>query len=154
MHAADQSSLFSRTALRYEVASSVLGAMISHYADLIGRERSRPDGKSDLIAIFLQRQAEYRDKRDSLDPGNATAIEDVIQQVGPLARTAFAPTTPVNEQERRAQFAQVNASFKLEELTMDEDDLTLQGRIIAGELTADEAVAFLRWQAAQRARKA
>lgn len=34
--------LFSRAGIRYEVALDVLGALIAHYAEMLGIERSRP----------------------------------------------------------------------------------------------------------------
>lgn len=52
------------------------------------------------------------------------------------------PVTPPDpSSERRAQFAQANASLALEGMAMDAGDLAIQEAVIAGRLTPDEAVA-------------
>jgi hypothetical protein len=44
------------------------------------------------------------------------------------------------EEERRASFAQANASCAIEGLQMDAADLAIQERIVRGEITHEEAI--------------
>lgn len=45
-----------------------------------------------------------------------------------------------NAFERRSRFAQINASWAIEGMIVDEADLAMQERIIRGEITAEEAI--------------
>ncbi len=50
--------------------------------------------------------------------------------------------------QRAAQFAQANASLRLEGMAVSVDDMELQALVAAGDMTADEAVAHYVRQAA------
>lgn len=47
----DPAGLFSRAGIRYEVTLDVLGALIAHYAELLGIERSRPVPDEAMVEI-------------------------------------------------------------------------------------------------------
>ena len=83
--------LFSRAGIRYEVALDVLGALIAHYAELIGIERSRsvPDEATVRQAEAIQRH--LRRVRSAPDPRDADAIEAAIAHYAPLARRPLPP---------------------------------------------------------------
>lgn len=81
--------LFKREGVRYEVACDVLGAIIAHYAEVIGQEESKE--KPDMQAIEAARLAiQVTDqRRDDLDPNDSQAIERVITECGPQARELY-----------------------------------------------------------------
>lgn len=81
--------LFDRAGVRYEVALDVLGALIAHYSECIAVERSKAAPDEAAIADAQQTKVALRTLRDTLDPHDAEAIERVIEQYGPQARTLY-----------------------------------------------------------------
>lgn len=79
-------ALFSRTGVRYEVALDVLGALISHYAELIAKERDSSSPNEASIEEYQRLQGELRTLREDLDAKDGIAVESVIEVYGPKAR--------------------------------------------------------------------
>lgn len=82
--------LFNRAGVRYEVACDIIGAIIAHHAELIGQEREKDAPDPSVIDANEREQKRLRDLRDTLDPKNPPAIEDVIATYGPQARDLYA----------------------------------------------------------------
>lgn len=57
---------------------------------------------------------------------------------------ATPPAATTRQDQRRAQFAQANASLALEGLSLSAEDVALQARIILGEMSSDDAIGWLR----------
>lgn len=142
--------LFSRAGIRYEVALDVLGALIAHYAELLGIERSRPVPDASIVRQAEAIQRHLRRVRNDLDPRDAQAIEATIAHYAPLARRLYADPQNADDPltERAAHFRQANASPALEGLAVDDFDLALQAQIILGTETGDGAIERYRHRAA------
>lgn len=141
---APQAGLFCRTGVRYEVALDVMGAMISHYAEAIGRARSQANPDADVVDLYQALQAEIRNQRDALDPKDFDAIETAIAHYGQRAKAVFSESADADQNARRAHFLHANASLALEGFVMDSVDRAIQEQIAIGAISADEAVALLR----------
>jgi len=150
MQTTHPAGLFSRAGLRYEVALDVLGALIAHYAELIGIERSRPVPDASVVRQGEAIQRHLRRERNDLDPRNAAEIESAVAHYAPLARRLYADpqNSPDPLMERAARFRQANASLALEGLEVDDADLALQAQIILGVETGDGAIERCRRRAA------
>lgn len=141
--ASQQRGIFSRAGVRYEVACDVIGAVIAHYAELMANElvSAKPDQRR--ISMAQRLTSELKDAREGLDPCEPDAIESTIERFGALARHLYADADLSAAQARRAaQFDQANASLALEGLDVSADDLAVQARIIRGEWSHDQAVAW------------
>jgi len=137
--------LFSRTGIRYEVVCDVIGALVSHYAERIGQERSGARPNLQRTAQAQRFIGELKTLRDSLDPKDAAAIELTMNRLAPLARHLYGrDELDAHARQRAEQFAQANASLALEGLEVSLNDLAVQARVIRGELTHDQAVALFR----------
>jgi len=150
MQTTHPAGLFSRAGLRYEVALDVLGALIAHYAELIGIERSRPAPDEAILRQAEAIQGHLRRTRNDLDPRNAEAIETAIAHYAPLARRLYADpqNAPDPLAERATHFRQANASLALEGMDVDGFDLALQAQIILGVETGDGTIERYRHRAA------
>lgn len=82
-------ALFNRVGLRYEVACDVIGAVISHHAEVLGNERDKPEPDSDVIAASRTAQQNLAAERDALNADDTVAIEAVIAKYGPISRALF-----------------------------------------------------------------
>ncbi len=144
------SRLFSRTGVRLEVAHDVIGAIISHFAELIGQERERDAPHQDRLHEAQGLIGELKDVREALDTHQPASIEAAINWFAPLARHLFASTSDNPEAHRRAaQFEQANASLRLEGQAMSIDDLVVQARVADGLWTTEQAVSWYRERAKQ-----
>lgn len=85
-------STINRTGVRYEVACDAIGAVISHYAEVIGMERSKPAPDAPTIEAGEAELKKLRDRREALDSRDASAIEAAIEEFGPQARALFQQT--------------------------------------------------------------
>lgn len=85
-------SRINRVSVRYEVACDAIGAVISHYAELIGTERSQATPNAAAIAAAEDALKALRDRREALDSRDAAAIEAAIGEFGPQAKALFART--------------------------------------------------------------
>jgi hypothetical protein len=83
-------SLLNRVGLRYEVACDVIGAVISHHAEVLGNERDRLVPDPVVIAASRMAQQGLAAERDALNSDDSAAIEAAIAKYGPIARTLFA----------------------------------------------------------------
>lgn len=144
------SRLFGRTGVRLEVAHDVIGAIISHFAELIGQEREQGSPRQDRIAEAQRLISELKDMREELDTRQPASIEAAIKWLAPFARHLFANTSDNTEAHRRtAQFDQANASLRLEGQAMSIDDLVVQARVADGLWTTEQAVSWYRERAKQ-----
>ena len=136
------SELFNRTGVRYEVACDVIGALIAHYAEIMGREREQAQPNEAVLRVAGAMKAALAGERDDLDPRDSAGIEAAISRYAPLARRLYgqAENDHARQEQRRADFDQVHASLALEGLAMSADDLAVQALLIRGDLTHDEAV--------------
>lgn len=80
------SNIYSRVGVRFEVAQDVLGAIIAHHAEVLGKERSKPDPDQSVIAEALKAQEEMDNLRYGLRHDDEHAIENIIREYGPIAR--------------------------------------------------------------------
>ena len=141
---------FNRAGVRLEVAQDVIGAIISHLAELIGQERERDAPHQDRIDEAQGLIGELKDVREALDTHQPASIEAAINWFAPLARHLFASTSDNPEAHRRAaHFEQANASLRLEGQTMSIDDLVVQARVADGLWTTEQAVSWYRERAEQ-----
>lgn len=138
--------LFSRAGVRLEVAHDVvIGAIISHFAELIGQEREQGSPRQDRVAEAQRLISELKDFREELDTRQPASIEAAIKWLAPFARHIFANTNGNPEAHRRAsQFEQANASLRLEGQVMSIDDLVVQARVADGLWTTEQAVSWYR----------
>lgn len=142
--------LFSRAGVRMEVAHDVIGAIISHFAELIGQEREQGSPRQDRIAEAQRLISELKDMREELDTRQPASIEATINWFAPFARHLFADTCDNTEAHRRTdQFEQANASLRLEGQAMSIDDLVVQARVADGLWTTEQAVRWYRERAKQ-----
>lgn len=86
--------LFKRVGIRYEVACDILGGMISGHAEFIGIERSKPSPDQLAISQAVDAQSSLRKFRDDLDPRDAAAIEQVIEEFAENTRACAWPIIP------------------------------------------------------------
>lgn len=144
------SHLFGRAGVRLEVAQDVIGAIISHYAELIGQEREQGSPRQDRIAEAQRLISELKDIGEELDTRQPASIEAAIKWLAPFARHLFADTCDNPAAHRRAgQFEQANASLRLEVQVMSIDDLIVQARVADGLWTTEQAVRWYRERAKQ-----
>jgi hypothetical protein len=142
--------LFSRAGLRLEVAQDVIGAIISHFAELIGQEREQGSPRQDRIAEAQRLIGELKDVREELDTQQPASIEAAINWLAPFARHLFSGTADQIEAHRRAgQFEQANATLRLEGQVMSIDDLVAQARVADGLWTTEQAVNWYHERAKQ-----
>lgn len=80
------SGLFKRTGVRYEIACEILGAIISHHAEVLGLENSKAIADPAVVIAAQAAISEINQLRDGLDPKDSTAIESLIAKYGSLAR--------------------------------------------------------------------
>lgn len=134
--------LFDRAGVRYEVACDVIGALIAHYAEIMGRERDCAPPDEAVLRVVSALKAALASERDDLDPLNSAGIEAAISRYAPLARRLYGEDANDRrgQEQRRADFGQANASLALEGVVMSDDDLAVQSLLIRGEITHDEAV--------------
>lgn len=145
MHANTQATvLFSRAVIRYEVALDVVGAVIAHYAEVVGVERDRPTPDEAKLRQSQAMQRRLRSERNALDPRDGEAVESAISCWAPLARRLYRDeqTSPDVQAMRAEHFRQANASAALEGLVADDEELAIQQLVIRGALSTDEAVAL------------
>lgn len=111
----DQSmGLFRRAGVRYEVACDVIGAVIAHFAELIGTERDRPSPDTQKIAHAQQLVTELKNIREDLDPTDSAAIEATIARLAPLARHLYQDAQEGSREARRAaQFVEAKHPLPL-----------------------------------------
>ena len=81
--------LFDRAGVRYEVALDILGAIIAHHTELIAAERAKDTPDQDIVNREQQLKDQLRALRDDLTPQAADAIERVIAEYGPQARSLY-----------------------------------------------------------------
>lgn len=146
-----QAGLFCRTGVRYEVALDVMGAMISHYAEAIGRERSQANPEAAVVDLYQALQAEIRDRRDALDQQDAAQIEAAIRRFGPRARAVFAVSDETEQAQRRAEFLHIVGRAAPEDSTPNAILQAILAQVGCGAIDADEGVALLRQMTAHRA---
>lgn len=144
------SHLFGRAGVRLEVAQDVIGAIISHYAELIAQEREQGSPRQHRIVAAQRLISELKDIREELDTRQPASIEATINWFAPFARHLFADTCDNTEAHRRTdQFEQANASLRLEGQAMSIDDLVVQARVADGLWTTLQAVDWYRERAKQ-----
>ncbi len=142
--------VFNRAGVRLEVAQDMIGAIISHFAELIGQEREQGSPRQHRIAEAQRLISELKDVREELDSHQPASIEAAISWFAPFARHLFANTSDNTEAHRRtAQFDQANASLRLEGQAMSIDDLVVQARVADGLWTTEQAVSWYRERAKQ-----
>ncbi|KVV25116.1 hypothetical protein WK78_02820 [Burkholderia cepacia] len=81
--------LFDRAGVRYEVAVDIMGAIIAHHTEIIAAERAKEAPDQDVINREQQVKDQLRAVRDDLNPQAADAIERVIAEYGPQARSLY-----------------------------------------------------------------
>lgn len=83
------SGLFNRAGVRYEVACEVLGAILSHHAEVLGLENSKTIVDPAVVVAAQTAIGEINQLRDGLNPKDTAAIENLIAKYGPLARQLY-----------------------------------------------------------------
>lgn len=136
------SGLFDRAGVRYEVACDLIGALIAHYAEIMGLEREQAQPDEAVLRVAGAMKVALAEERDDLDPRDIAGIEAAISHYAPLARRLYGQDESGNthQKQRHADFDQVNASLALKVLAMSEDDLAIQTLLIRGDITHEEAV--------------
>jgi len=81
--------LFDRVGVRYEVACDVIGALIAHYAEIAGAERSRPEPDNAVLCEAKALKSILGRVRDDLDPFDAHSVEEAISRYAPPARRLY-----------------------------------------------------------------
>lgn len=144
----EQTGIFRRSGVRFEVACDVIGAVIAHFASVVGTERSGTTPDTTKIARTEELMTELRNIREALDPANATGIEAAIQRLAPLARIMYDGTREGTQKARRAvQSGPTNPSLALADLPPTIDDLAMQAQIIRGTMSLEQAVEWCERQA-------
>lgn len=140
--AAPATGLFDRSVVRYEVACDVIGALIAHYAEILGKERDRAQPDEAVLRVASARKAALVAERDDLNPRDSAGIEAAISRYAPLASRLYddGEMDAERQAQRRADFDQANASLALEGVVMNDDDRAVQALLIRGDITHDEAV--------------
>lgn len=140
--AAPATGLFDRSGVRYEVACDVIGALIAHYAEIMGKERDRAQPDEAILRVAGALKSALAAERDDLNQRDSAGIEAAISRYAPLARRLYGDGAmdAGRQAQRRADFDQANASLALEGLVMNDDDRAVQALLIRGDITHDEAV--------------
>ncbi|MBO2007082.1 hypothetical protein J4732_15420 [Serratia marcescens] len=123
------------------MACDVIGALIAHYAEIMGREREQAQPNEAVLRVAGAMKAALAGERDDLDPRDSAGIEAAISRYAPLARRLYGQAE--NDHARRSSAAPISTSAcfaGLEGLAMSADDLAVQALLIRGDLTHDEAV--------------
>jgi Antitoxin VbhA len=136
------SGLFDRAGVRYEVACDLIGALIAHYAEIMGLEREQVQPNESVLRVAGAMKAALTGERNDLDPRDSAGIEAAISHYAPLARRMYGrdERDPARLDQRRTDFDQANGPLALEGLAMSPDDLAIQALLIRGEITHEEAV--------------
>lgn len=136
------SGLFDRAGVRYEVACDLIGALIAHYAEIMGLEREQAQPDEAVLRVAGAMKVALAEERDDLDPRDGARVEVAISRYGPLARQLYGQneSDAFRQKQRHTDFDQVNASLTLEGLAMSADDLAIQALLIQGDITHEEAV--------------
>lgn len=134
--------LFDRVGLRYEVACDVIGALIAHYAEIIGHEREQAQPDEAVLRVALAMKAALAAARDDLDPSDATAIETAISRYAPVARRVYGndDIDQVHQVQGQTVVSPGTASPTIEQLALCADDVTVQTWLLRGDISHDEAV--------------
>jgi hypothetical protein len=72
---APSAGLFDRAGVRYEVACDVIGALIAHYAEIMGLEREQAQPNEAVLRVAGAMKAALAGERDDLDPRDSAVIE-------------------------------------------------------------------------------
>ncbi len=131
--------LFDRVGLRYEVACDVIGALIAHYAEIIGHEREQAQPDEAVLCVALAMKAVLAAERDDLDPSDATAIETAISRYAPVACRVYG-NDDIDQVQGQTVVAPGTASPSIEQLALSADDVTVQTWLLRGDISHDEAV--------------
>lgn len=117
---APSAGLFDRAGVRYEVACDVIGSLIAHYAEIMGREREQAQPNEAVLRVAGAMKVALAGERDDLDPRDSAGIEAAISRYAPLARRLYGQdeNDHTRQEQRRTDFDQVNASLALEGLAM------------------------------------
>ena len=75
---APSAGLFDRAGVRYEVACDVIGALIAHYAEIMGREREQAQPNEAALRVAGAMKSALAGERDDLDPRDSAGIEAAI----------------------------------------------------------------------------
>lgn len=139
---APSAGLFDRAGVRYEVACDVIGALIAHYAEIMGREREQAQPNEAVLRVAGAMKAALAGERMISIRATAPASRRRFSRYAPLARRLYGPdeNDHARQEQRRVDFDQVNASLALDGLAMSADDLAVQALLIRGDITHDEAV--------------
>ena len=81
--------IFSRLFVRYEVACDVMGALLTHYSEVIATERDKPVPNLMVISRAQLEKIVLYNLRDALDPNNFAEIESMIKAWGPQAHMLY-----------------------------------------------------------------
>jgi hypothetical protein len=84
--------LFKRSGVRFEVACDVIGAVISHHAEVIATELDKAAPDQAVIAAAEVAKKALRDTRESLDTNDVAGIEAAITNYGAQARALYEST--------------------------------------------------------------
>jgi hypothetical protein len=135
-----QPGIFRRSGVRYEVACDCIGALIAHFASVVGIERSSAAPDADKIDRSERLTADLRDIRETLDPADESQIQATIERLAPLARLLYLDLQEGTQEARRAaEFEQANHSLTLAGMPPGINDLAIQAQIVLGTLTHDQS---------------
>lgn len=84
-----KAGIFDRTGVRYEVACDLLGALLSHYAEALAKERGKPAPDTVVVGRIEAAQLSLRLEREALDPADPEAIQAIIRKHGHQARELY-----------------------------------------------------------------
>lgn len=132
-----------RVGIRYEVALDAIGALLSHYSEIIGNECEHEQPDSMVLQAAQAVKKALRNARDSLNPKDGQdGIEAAILRFGPLARTALSfeqnphpgPIVPLGQDAKFSEFSSP---------ALDGVKLAIQGFVSQGVADADLALSAL-----------
>lgn len=127
--------LFDRALVRYDVACDVIGTLIAHYAEIIGRERDRTPVDEGVLLVAKVLKAVLKAEREDLNPWDRASVEEAISRYAPLARRL-----QQGDEISAERGIQGNAYQALEGSVTKDDDRAVQALLIRGDITHDEAV--------------
>lgn len=127
--------------MRYEVACDVIGALIAHYAEIMGREREQAQPNEAVLRVAGAMKAALAGSGMISIRATAPASRRRFRAMRHWRAGCMADENDhARQEQRRVDFDQVNASLALDGLAMSADDLAVQALLIRGDITHDEAV--------------
>ncbi len=106
----------------------MIGALIAHYVEIMGKERDRAQPDEAVLRVASAIKSALAAEQSDLDTIDGAGIEAAVSRYAPLARRLYGDGAMDGERQaqRCADFDQANVSLALDELVTNDDNRAMQ----------------------------